>query len=98
MHKVPANIKRAAKKGLELNKKASRKCNNRIGVRRAIQLINRQEISLVTVKRMFAYLSRAKTYYNAKDLTACGTISYLLWGGIPALTWTKKIMKKNGKK
>jgi len=96
MYKVPATVKAAAKKGLRLNKEAGNKCNNRIGQRRAVQLINRNEISLATVKKMYSYLSRAKTYYQPKNTGACGTISYLLWGGIPALTWTKKILKNNG--
>ena len=90
---TPDHIKAAAKKGLSLNKGAARKCNNRIGVRRAVQLVNRAEVSTLTVKRMFSYLSRAKTYYQPNDKTACGTISYLLWGGLPALVWTKKILK-----
>ena len=30
---------------------------------------------------MYSYLSRAEEYYKEGDNEACGTISYLLWGG-----------------
>lgn len=92
LYKVPAYIKNNAKKGLALNKAAGSPCNNRIGQRRAVQLINRKEINIITVKKMYSYLSRAKTYYQPGNTSACGTISFLLWGGIPALSWSKKII------
>ena len=98
MYKVPATIKANAKRGLRLNKEAGNPCNNRIGQRRAAQLITKNEISLATIKKMYSYLSRAKTYYRPKNNKACGTISYLLWGGIPALSWTKNIVKSDVKK
>ena len=34
-------------------------------------------------------MSRAKEYYNPSDETACGTISYLLWGGESMRVWAK---------
>lgn len=40
--------------------------------------------------RMYSYLSRAKEYYKPSDTEACGTISYLLWGGEPALRWSER--------
>lgn len=89
--RIPAEVKRMAARGLEANK--SIRCNNAIGVRRARQLIAQDEVSIVTIKKMLGYLLRAKVYYKAGDLTKCGTVSYLLWGGIPALNWTKKIIK-----
>lgn len=85
----PQKVKENAKKGLRLNDEAGDKCNNSIGVARGNQLANGEAVSLDTVKRMYSYLSRAKTYYNPDDTTACGTISYLLWGGNEALTWSK---------
>jgi hypothetical protein len=36
---------------------------------------------------MASYLSRAEEYYDESDMNACGTISYLLWGGKAALRW-----------
>lgn len=85
----PQKVKDNAKRGLRLNEEAGDKCNNAIGVTRGNQLANGEAISLDTIKRMYSYLSRAKTYYNPDDTSACGTISYLLWGGNEALTWSK---------
>lgn len=90
MHRIPSVVKSAARKGLKANENIS--CNNAIGVRRAKQLIANDTVSMVTVKKMFSYLSRAKTYYQPGNLKTCGTVSYLLWGGIPAFRWTKKIV------
>lgn len=95
MFVVPAIIKKNAVKGLLYNKKNGYKCNNSIGVNRAKQLITKKKISLVTVKKMYSYLSRAKTYYQSNNLNACGTISFLLWGGIAGLHWSKKIIKQS---
>jgi hypothetical protein len=53
-------------------------------------------VTILTVKRMYSYLSRAATYYDPSDDTACGTISYLLWGGEPALRWAEKVLKQEG--
>ena len=36
---------------------------------------------------MASYLSRAEEYYDESDMNACGTISYLLWGGKAGLRW-----------
>ncbi len=35
----------------------------------------------------FSISSRAAEYYDPKDTKACGTISYLLWGGDTARGW-----------
>jgi hypothetical protein len=45
---------------------------------------------------MYSYLSRAEEYYNADDESACGTISYLLWGGLAAKRWTEAKLKELG--
>jgi hypothetical protein len=45
---------------------------------------------------MYSYLSRAETYYDESDTTACGTISYLLWGGKSALSWSRNKLKELG--
>jgi hypothetical protein len=41
-------------------------------------------------------LSRAETYYDETDTTACGTISYLLWGGKSALSWSRNKLRELG--
>lgn len=93
MYRIPSVVKSAARKGLKANENIN--CNNAIGVRRAKQLITNDTVSMVTVKKMFSYLSRAKTYYQPGNLKMCGTVSYLLWGGIPAFRWTKKIVNQH---
>ena len=43
---------------------------------------------------MFSYLSRAAEYYKEGDNEACGTISYLLWGGKAGLRWAGSKLKE----
>ena len=43
---------------------------------------------------MVSYLSRAETYYDPNDTKACGTISYLLWGGLAAKRWAISKLKE----
>jgi len=45
---------------------------------------------------MYSFLSRAAEYYNESDSSACGTISYLLWGGKSALAWSSTKLKELG--
>ncbi len=90
----PESVKKAAQRGIELNEKVNNECATQTGKIRAQQLANGENISLETVQRMYSYLSRAETYYDANDTEACGTISYLLWGGPTALTWSKRYLEQ----
>jgi len=45
---------------------------------------------------MYSYLSRAEEYYDEGDTKACGTISYLLWGGKAAKRWSESKLKELG--
>ena len=83
----PSGVKNNAKKGLELNEKVNNKCATQVGKVRAQQLAQGKPVSVETIKRMFSYLSRAGEYYDEGDTKACGTISYLLWGGKAGLRW-----------
>jgi len=89
-------IRNNAKRGIELNDKVNNKCATQTGKVRAQQLANGEAISLDTIKRMYSYLSRAETYYDETDTKACGTISYLLWGGKSALSWSRNKLKELG--
>ena len=90
-------IRSNAKRGIELNEKHGNKCATQTGKVRAQQLANGQSISLATIKRMHSYLSRAETYYdNADDTSDCGYISYLLWGGKSALSWSRNKLRELG--
>ena len=79
-----------------MNEKVNNKCATQVGKIRARQLSNNESLSLSTVKRMYSYLSRAETYYDPANTKACGTISYLLWGGKAAHRWSGKILKQEG--
>jgi len=79
-----------------MNKKEGNKCATPVGKARAQQLAQGQNISLDTLKRMHSYLSRAEHDYDPNDSTACGTISYLLWGGKAGLAYTRRKLKELG--
>jgi hypothetical protein len=85
----PDAVKNNAKRGRELNEKHGNKCATQVGKIRSKQLSSGEPISLETVKRMVSYLSRAEEYYDPSDTSACGTISYLMWGGKAGLRWAK---------
>ena len=90
----PDGVKNNAKRGLELNEKVNNKCATQVGKIRATQLAGGKPISIETIKRMYSYLSRAEEYYDEGDSKACGTISYLLWGGKAALRWSESKLKE----
>lgn len=92
----PSGVKNNAKKGLELNLKVNNKCATQVGKVRAQQLAQGEPVSVETIKRMFSYLSRAQEYYDESDNEACGTISYLLWGGKAGLRWSGSKLKELG--
>jgi hypothetical protein len=46
---------------------------------------------------MYSYLSRSETYYDEKNPEACGTISFLLWGGLAGKRWAESKLKELGK-
>ncbi len=92
----PSGVKNNAKRGLELNKKVDNKCATQVGKVRAQQLAQGKPITKETIKRMYSYLSRAETYYDEGDSKACGTISYLLWGGKAGKRWAESKLKELG--
>jgi len=90
----PDAVKNNAKRGLELNEAVNNKCATQVGKVRAQQLAQGKPISEETIKRMYSYLSRAEEYYDESDTEACGTISYLLWGGLAAKRWAESKLKE----
>jgi hypothetical protein len=89
-------IRNNAKRGIELNEKNGNKCATQTGKVRAQQLANGEPISLETLQRMYSFLSRAETYYDETDMNACGTISFLLWGGKAALSYSRNKLRELG--
>lgn len=92
----PKAAREAAERGIRLNAEVNNRCATQVGKVRAQQLAAGDPVSLVTVKRMYSYLSRAAEYYDPSDDKACGTISYLLWGGEPALRWAESVLRREG--
>ena len=94
----PDAVSNNAKRGIELNEKVNNKCATQVGKVRAQQLAQKEPITVETIERMYSYLSRAEEYYQEGDTEACGTISYLLWGGKAGLRWSSSKLDELGKK
>jgi hypothetical protein len=92
----PDAVSNNAKKGIELNEKINNRCATEVGKIRAQQLAQKKPISIETIKRMYSYLNRAEEYYVEGDNEACGTISYLLWGGLAGKRWAESKLKELG--
>ena len=90
----PDVVKNNAQRGIDLNKEVDNKCATDVGKIRAQQLAQGKPISVETIKRMYSYLSRAEEYYDEGDTKACGTISYLLWGGLAGKRWAESKLKE----
>ena len=94
----PEGAVEAAKMGIKRNAAIDNKCATQVGKVRAQQLANREPISLDTVRRMRSFLIRQKGNYELAqergDYNACGYISYLLWGGPEALSWSEKVLRQ----
>ena len=93
----PEAVRNNAKRGIELNEKGGNKCATAVGKLRGQQLAQGKPLSIETITRMHSYLSRAETYYDEGNTQACGTISYLLWGGLAGKRWAESKLKELGK-
>ena len=84
-----------SRKGGLTNKQAS-KFGIGSGVQRAITLINDEYINPKTVKRMYSFFSRHSAYIDKHDHKNPNRsyISWLIWGGDEAYTWSEKLSKK----
>jgi phage head maturation protease len=94
----PDAVSNNAKRGIELNEKVGNKCATQVGKVRGQQLANKEPITEETIKRMYSYLSRAEVYYDPDNTEACGTISFLLWGGKAGLRWSESKLKEINRK
>jgi hypothetical protein len=90
----PQSAKDNAERGIRLNEELGNKCATQVGKVRATQIMKGEPLSRETIRRTYSYLSRASEYYNPEDTEACGTISYLLWGGEPMLRWAESKMNQ----
>lgn len=90
----PQQARDNARKGMELNEETGNQCATAVGKTRANQIASGEGLSLDTLKRTYSYLSRAEVYYDPNDTKACGTISYLLWGGKAMLSYCESKLKE----
>ena len=89
----PDSASNNAKLGIKRNKELGNKCATQTGKVRAQQLVRKEKFTLPTLKRIHSYLSRAESYYDPSKPDACGTISYLLWGGKSMKNWVESKLK-----
>jgi hypothetical protein len=89
----PESASNNAKLGIKRNEELGNKCATQVGKVRARQLARKEKFTLPTLKRIYSYLSRAEAYYDASKPEACGTISYLLWGGKSMKNWVESKLK-----
>jgi hypothetical protein len=91
------DIRNNAKRGIELNEKNGNKCATQTGKVRAQAISKGEPLSVDVIKRMYSYLSRAETYYdNADSENDCGHISFMLWGGKAALSYSRNKLRELG--
>lgn len=101
---APNYMAEAARKALEARERVapSRRAGTPVGLARANQLKNKENLSTDTLVRMRSYLSRTEqTYKDAvaqgKDITTSKQIMATgLWGGPKALDWVNRELKKLG--
>lgn len=112
----PQAVADAAKRGLEAREKASpsdkggftvkqaSKHGIGSGVQRAVNLKNRDALSLKTVKQMHSFFSRHEGNYRKarqrgeKPSESRAIQAWLLWGGDPGRTWAAKILRQEENK
>ena len=70
-----------------------------VGWTRARQLVNGEQLSLDTVKRMYSFFSRhevdkkGKDFYNTSN-PSNGRIMWDAWGGDAGFSWSRKIVQR----
>lgn len=96
--KPPVSVAKEAKQGLELREKQSdnNKCCTAVGLARARQLVNRQELSPNTVKRMKAYFDRHEVDKQGEGWgeDSKGFQAWKIWGGDSGYAWAKKVVSQ----
>jgi len=99
---APGYLRDAARRALEARDSVppSRKAGTPVGLARANQLANGDNLSLETLKRMRSYLERAEPAYRearaqGKSIEESKAImAYYLWGGPRALAWVNEQIRK----
>ena len=92
----PESASNNADLAIRRNKEIGNWCATLVGKTRGRQLQRKENFTLPTLKRIYSFLKRAETYYDPSKPNACGTISYLLWGGKSMLNYTESKLKSLG--
>ena len=86
-----------AARGLEWRRKYKRG-GTAVGVARANQLMNKENLSISTVKRMFSFFSRHEVDKQGQGFRqgqegypSAGRIAWALWGGDAGFAWSRKV-------
>jgi len=99
---APANIRKIARKVLDVRKTLpkSRQAGTPVGLARANQLANGDNLSLQTLIRMRSYLVRARENYKRAKAqgktreTSKAIQAYELWGSTSGLRWAQSQISK----
>ena len=98
--KPTAEMAREAVQALEWRKEFNRG-GTEVGVARAVQLKNRENLSPSTVRRMFSFFSRHEVDKRAegfrrgeKGYPTAGRVAWGLWGGDAGFSWSRRKVKE----
>ena len=93
-------MKEEARKGLEWRKEHGRG-GTRVGLERANQIVNGENLSDETIKRMFSFFSRHEVDKKAEGFRpgedgypSNGRIAWALWGGDAGYSWSKTLVEQ----
>lgn len=97
---VPTDAMAAeARRGLEWRREFNRG-GTPVGVARARDIMNKDTLSISTVRRMHSFFSRHEVDKQGKGFTpgegypSAGRIAWALWGGDPGQTWARAITNR----
>ena len=100
MSKPTQGMKEEARKGLDWRKEHGRG-GTRVGLERANQIVNGENLSDETIKRMFSFFSRHEVDKKAegfrqgeKGYPSNGRIAWALWGGDAGFNWSRKLVNQ----
>ena len=103
MMKMPnpnAGMKAEAQKGIDWREEFGRG-GTRVGAVRARQIVNGENLSDDTVKRMYSFFSRHEVDKQAEGFSAGeegypsnGRIAWALWGGDAGYSWSKRLVEQ----
>jgi len=100
MSKPTQGMKSEARKGLDWRKEHGRG-GTRVGLERANQIVNDENLSDETIKRMFSFFSRHEVDKQAegfrqgeKGYPSNGRIAWALWGGDAGFSWSRKLVNQ----